>query len=99
MKIADDLKKGPYNPILLLITLPISIIGLLVYKNTILIESGILGALGNLIYELHGTKNKRWKYSSASLYMIAGRVPIEVTLTYFFSGMTFATYIFFRLGI
>lgn len=99
MKITDKLTKGPYNPILLLITIPIAIIGLVIYKNTIIIEAGIISAIGNLVYELHGTKNKSWKYSSASLYMVAGRVPIEVVLTYFFSGMTFATYFFFRLGI
>jgi len=95
----NRLKKGPYNPILLLIMMPIGVMGLVVYKNTIIIETGILGMLGNLIYELHGTRNKEWRYSPASLYMIAGRLPIEVILSYLFTGMAVATYIFFRLGI
>jgi len=95
----NRLKKGPYNPILLLIMMPIGVMGLVVYKNTIIIEAGILGMLGSLIYELRGTRNKEWRYSPASLYMIAGRIPIEVILSYFFAGMAVATYIFFRLGI
>lgn len=95
----DRLKKGPYNPILLLIMIPIGMIGLVVYKNTIIIETGILGMLCNLIYELRGTRNKEWRYSPASLYMIAGRLPIEVILSYLFTGMAVATYMFFRLGI
>jgi len=99
MKIMDRLKKGPYNPILLLIMIPIGMIGLVVYKNTIIIETGILGMLVNLIYELRGTRNKEWRYSPASLYMIAGRLPIEVILSYLFTGMAVATYMFFRLGI
>lgn len=79
--------------------MPIGLMGLVVYKNTIIIETGILGMLANLIYELRGTRNKGWRYSPASLYMIAGRLPIEVILSYFFTGMAVATYIFFRLGI
>jgi hypothetical protein len=99
MKSMNRLKKGPYNPILLLIMMPIGLMGLVVYKNTIIIETGILGILGNLIYELRGTRNREWRYSPASLYMIAGRLPIEVILSYLFTGMAVATYIFFRLGI
>ena len=95
----ERLKKGPYNPLFLLIVIPIAIIGLVVYKNTIIIEPGILCALGGLIYEIHGTKNKNFEYPQASLYLIVGRLPIEVILVYFFSGMACATYIFFRLGI
>jgi len=95
----NRLKKTLYDPILLsLIMIPIGITGLVVYKNTIIIETGILGMLCNLAYELCGTRNKEWRYSPTSLYMIAGRVPIEVTLSYFFTGMAVATYIFFRLG-
>jgi len=79
--------------------IPIGMIGLVVYKNTILIETGILGMLSDFIYEISGTKNKDWKYSPASLYMVVGRLPIEVILTYLFTGMAVAAYIFFRLGI
>jgi len=95
----DRLKKGPYNPIFLLVMTLVGLAGLAVYKNTIIIETGVLGMVGNLIYELRGTKNKDWKYSPASLYMIAGRLPIEVILTYLFTGMAAAAYVFFRLGI
>ena len=95
----NRLGKGPYNPALLLITILIGMIGFAIYKNTIIIETGMLGMLGNLIYELRGTKNKDWKYSPTSLYMIAGRLPIEVILTYLFTGMAVAAYVFFRLGI
>jgi hypothetical protein len=99
MRNMDRLKKGPYNPIMLVIMVSIAIAGLVTYRNTIIIEPGILCALGGLIYELRGTKNKIFEYPRASLYLIKNRVPIEVILVYLFGGMAFATYVFFRLGV
>ena len=86
------------KPIVLLIFGPIAIAGLIIYKNIFIIEPGILGAIGSLIYELYGTKKKLWSYSSSPIYMIAGRIPIEVILTYFFGGMLAAVYILYRLS-
>jgi hypothetical protein len=86
------------KPIILLIFGPIAIAGLIIYKNIFIIEPGILGAIGTLIYELYGTKKKLWSYSSPSIYRIAGRVPITVILTYFFGGMVAAVYILYRLS-
>jgi len=89
-------KKPSY--MMLMVMIPLGLIGFAVYKNTIIIEAGVLGMLGNLVYELLATKRNDWRYPTTSLYMIAGRLPVEVILTYLFTGMAAAAYVFFRLG-
>lgn len=76
-----------------------SIVSFILLKKMIIIEVGTIIFFIGFIWELYGTKKGLWDYNPSSIYTIAGRVPIEVTLSYFFTGMAVATYIFFRLGI
>lgn len=76
----------------------ISIIGVMEYKSPIIIEFGIIAAVADLVYELYGTKKGWWKYGK-SRFMIAGRVPVNVPLTYFFMGMAAVIFVLIRLSI
>ena len=77
----------------------IGFIGLIIYKDPIIIEMGLFGAFCDMVYETYATKKKWWSYdSSKSHYMIRGTLPIGVVVTYFAMGMFAATYILFRLS-
>lgn len=76
------------------------VLGIITYRNLIILELGLLGAFCDLLYELYGTKKGWWSYdNSHSHYMIAGRLPIGVVFTYFCMGMVAATYVLVRLSI
>lgn len=74
----------------------IGLAGFLYYKNSIIIETGVIVLLAGLFIELEGTKKKQWVYTD-SYYMICNRVPIELALQYLFVGMIVAIYYFFRM--
>lgn len=77
----------------------VGIASLLTFRNMISIEVGLIGAVADVIFELWGTKEGLWTYYQDSVYKIGGRLPIEITLSYFFLGILAANYIFFRLGL
>ncbi len=83
------------NLILAILTYLLGVICIIEYRHPVILEAGILLMLVGLAVEIHGTKKGAWDYSD-SLYMINGRVPIEIALQYFFIGVIGASYYFFR---
>ncbi|MBS3064985.1 MAG: hypothetical protein J4451_00605 [DPANN group archaeon] len=77
----------------------VSVIGFLVYRDFVIIELGIIGFVADLLYELYGTAKGWWSYDFLSIYVIAGRLPIEIPLAYFFMGASAVVFVLFRLGI
>jgi len=69
--------------------------GYSVYRNNAAIYLGLFAAAAAMAHELYGTKVGWWKYYK-SVYMIAGRVPLGIPLTYFFMGMVVVAYMLFR---
>jgi uncharacterized membrane protein len=77
----------------------IGISGFILLKKALIIEIGSILFFVGLIWELYGTKRGLWNYESSPIYTIAGRIPIETLLSYFFLGMVATSYIIFRLVI
>jgi uncharacterized membrane protein len=77
----------------------VSVIGFLTYRNFVIIELGIIGFVADLLYELYGTGKGWWNYDFLSIYVIAGRLPIEIPLAYFFMGASAVVFVLFRLGL
>jgi uncharacterized membrane protein YoaT (DUF817 family) len=75
----------------------IGISGFILLKKMLIVEVGSILFFVGLIWELYGTKKGLWNYEPSPFYTIAGRVPIETLLSYFFLGMVAASYIIFRL--
>jgi hypothetical protein len=79
--------------------LVIGLAGYIAYRNNVIFELALIGAVCDLTYEWFGTKWGWWSYdASESSYMIAKRVPIGVVFTYFVMGMVAATYVLFRMS-
>ena len=74
----------------------IGIIGLLYFKEIVIIELGIMGFVVDVAMELHGTRNGWWKYKKSKIFMI-GKVPIEIPFLVFSMGMGGATIVLFLL--
>lgn len=82
--------------------LGLAIIGIssfMIFKKMLIIELGTIIFFISLIWELYGTKKGLWKNNPSPIYTIAGRLPIEIALSYFFLGMIAASYVIFRLMI
>jgi hypothetical protein len=93
-----EVKRRAARKVVSVILFFVGVLGIITYRNFIIIELGLLGALCDLVYELYGTKKGWWSYdNSHSHYMIAGRLPIGVVFTYFCMGMVAATYVLSRL--
>jgi hypothetical protein len=75
----------------------IGIAGLVKFRDPVILELGVVGFVADAVWELYGTGNRLWDYYGSPFYMIRGTLPIEVTVLYFFLGMTAAAYILFRL--
>ena len=75
----------------------IGIAGLVKFRDPVILELGIIGFVADIVWELYGTGNQLWVYYDSPFYMIRGTLPIEVTVLYFFLGMTAAVYALFRL--
>jgi len=75
----------------------IGIAGLVKFRDPVILELGVVGFAADAVWELYGTGNRLWDYYGSPFYMIGGTLPIEVTVLYFFLGMTAAAYILFRL--
>ena len=91
----NKIKSRKINLVFAIITYLIGIVGIIVYRHPTIIEVGVLLLFIGLIIELNGTKKSKWEYAD-SLYMISGRVPIEIVLQYFFIGTVSASYYLFR---
>jgi hypothetical protein len=93
-----DKIKNWWGTLCMFLVASIGITGFFLSKNSLIIEFGMIVFTIGFIQELRGMKKKLWLYSSSPIYMIAGRIPIEIALSYLFLGMTAATYIIFRLS-
>jgi len=79
-----------------LISVILALLSLSYYRETVILEVGVLFLLIGLFVENNGTKNKIWTYSD-SAYMVFGRIPIGILMQYFFAGMVAAAFYFFRM--
>ena len=96
--LASQLGKNVWTSTLLMVMFGvIGIAGLVKLRNPVILELGAIGFVADIVWELYGTGNRLWDYYGSPFYMIGGTLPIEVTVLYFFLGMTAAAYILFRL--
>jgi uncharacterized membrane protein len=68
------------------------------YGNWVMIEVGIITFVLDVFWELRGTGKGWWKYDKSPIFNIAGRVPIEIPLTFFFLGIWAVGIVLFTLG-
>jgi hypothetical protein len=90
------------NQLAILSMLGLAITGItsfILLKKMIIIEVGAIIFLTGFTWELYGTKKGLWNNKPSPIYTIAGRLPIETALSYFFIGMVAASYVIFRLSI
>ncbi len=88
----DRLRKHSLTLILFIIT----VVGFFHYKHPVIILVGLIVSITDLLWELHCVKYGMWKYSSR--YLIRGRIPMAIPVTYFLIGCVGAIYVLFRLG-
>jgi hypothetical protein len=97
--LASQLGKNVWTSTLLTVLFGvIGIAGLVKLRNPVILELGVIGFVGDTVWELYGTGNRLWDYYDSPFYMIGGTLPIEVAVLYFFLGMTAAVYVLHRLG-
>ena len=75
----------------------IGISGLAKFRDPLILELGVVGFVADIAWELYGTGSQLWGYHGSPFYMIRGTLPVEVTVLYFFLGMTAAVYVLSRL--
>jgi len=80
------------------VPLPIAIAGMLYYKSIAIPMLGALAFVADVTWEYYTTMWGLWKYRKSRLWMIFGRIPIDVPVAYFFLGAAVATYILFRMN-
>ncbi len=96
--LASQLGKNVWTSTLLLILFGvIGIVGLVKLRDPVILELGVIGFVADIVWELYGTGNRLWGYYDSPFYMIGGTLPLEVTVLYFFLGMTAAVYVLYRL--
>ena len=79
-----------------LFLLTIGTMGLLYFRNLVIIELGLIGFFADLIWELYGTQKGWWGYKKSKIFMIR-KVPIEIPFLVFTLGMAGAAIIMFLL--
>jgi hypothetical protein len=91
--LANRLGRNIWTSTLLMIMFGIiGTVGLFKLREPVILELGVVGFVADIVWELYGTQNQLWGYYASPFYMIGGTLPIEVTVLYFFLGMTAATY-------
>ena len=80
------------------VPMPIALAGIIYYHHYSVVLLGLLAMIGDIAWENYTTKWGLWRYRKSRVYMIFGRIPVEVPITYFFLGAAIATYILFRVG-
>jgi len=95
----EILMKNQISVLSMLILAMASIAGFIFFKNIIIIEVGAIVFFTGFAWELYGTGKGLWDYNPSQICTIAGRVPIEILLSYLFLGMSAACYVLFRLVI
>jgi hypothetical protein len=97
--LASQLGKNIWTSTLLLVLFGgIGTVGLVKLRNFVIVELGVIGFAADIVWELYGTRNRLWDYYGSPFYVIGGTLPIEVTVLYFFLGMTAAVYVLYRFG-
>jgi hypothetical protein len=91
--LANQLGRNIWTSTLLMILFGIiGTVGLVKLREPVILELGVIGFVADIVWEIYGTQNQLWGYYASPFYMIGGTLPIEVTVLYFFLGMTAATY-------
>lgn len=81
---------------LTLILFTIAVVGFFHYRHPVIILVGLIVSITDLLWELHCVKHEMWTYSSK--YLIMGRIPMSIPITYFLIGCVGTIYVLFRLG-
>lgn len=77
-----------------------AVLGLFYYRNTVILEVGLITFAMGIFSETVGTKAGWWKYNGSPLYMVLGRIPLELIFGYFMIGCSAAIIaLFFTNGM
>jgi len=98
--LGEKIKKAPLQEhFTLVISMVIGLLVFVLYRQQVMLEVGLILALIDVYWELHGTGKGWWSYKKSVFYDIRGSVPIEIPVTHFFLGIIAAGIVLFLAGI